>query len=67
MTFGAYTRRTRGKQATLQSSFAGRRGRGDRRFRLRLEDARGARWVVLVAWANDPPSRFARVVVPVSR
>jgi len=65
MSFFAFTRRTRGRRFTLRSSSAARRGRGDQRFRLRLRDARDARWVVLLAAAQDPPRRSARVVVPV--
>lgn len=66
MRFGAYTRRTRGTEPTLESAFASCHGRGDRRFRMRIDDARDARWVVLLATATDRPRRFERVVVPVA-
>jgi hypothetical protein len=67
MSFIAFGRRTRGKRfpARELAPLAWRNGRGDRRFRLRLRGARRARWVVLLASSDDPPTRSARIVVPV--
>ena len=65
MSFHAFTRRTRGRAPAPASAFARVIGRGRRSFRVRIDDARGARYVVLLAVASDPPSRTRRVVVPV--
>ena len=65
MWFMAFTRRTRGRSFTPESASRYVRGRGRHRFRVRLEGARRARYVVVHAAAQDPPSRLERVVVPV--
>ena len=63
--FVAFTRRTRGRRPTIDSSIAARAGHRRRHFRVRLRHARGARFVVLQAGMTDPPFRRRIVVVPI--
>jgi hypothetical protein len=64
--YQAFGRRTRGAGAPRgDHPYAMRQGRGDRRFRLRLDDAARVRWVVLSAYAADPPYPVRRRIVRV--
>ena len=65
MSFAAFTRRTRGREPSRRSAYAFVRGRGRVRFRVRIRAARGARYVLVLASATDPPFRARRVLVPI--